>query len=219
MFAEPWQTVLQPLQTEHSFNPQTAMTVSLWTEAKTGPNKQSAESHMMVNDRGRTRSQVKGEARKREVRKVRVGSWGYVLALSRKSLSRQGPIPAPPLSLDSEPRRGSLLLRTHSPCSPDLTECDTQGLNKLEGPAADRCSPVPQAWPIPSQRKVQRQLEPDRPLPMTASGLPMSRRFRTGASAWPYISLAMPPSVTPPTLAHPHFHTSPIIAKCSVNCT
>lgn len=74
VFAEPWQTVLRALQTERSFNSQTAVTVSLWTEAKTGPNRQSAQSHMTVNDRGSMRSQVKGQARKREVRKI--GGWG-----------------------------------------------------------------------------------------------------------------------------------------------
>lgn len=34
--AEPWQTVLQAFQTQNSFNPQIAVVVSPWAEAKTG---------------------------------------------------------------------------------------------------------------------------------------------------------------------------------------
>lgn len=34
--AEPWQMVLQAFQRQNSFNPQIAVTVSPWAEAKTG---------------------------------------------------------------------------------------------------------------------------------------------------------------------------------------
>lgn len=67
----------------------------------------------MVNDRGRTRSQVEGQARKREVREIGVGRRGCVPALIGSHYLPKAPFPHP--QLDAGPRWGRLLLRTLGP--------------------------------------------------------------------------------------------------------
>lgn len=78
--------------------------------------------------------------------------------------------------------------------------CSRQGLTWFDW------SPEP-PWPTPSHRKIQRSLGPNRPPPVRASRLPITRFFRADASAWPLdlpcnIPVNVPSHPSPPKLLH-----------------